>query len=352
MKKTHVGIVFGGKSSEHQISLLSAKNIIEAIDPKIFDLSLIGVDSKGVWRLYDQQHYLAYADDPNKISLVQSEKILAFMPTENQVTIIDTQTQEPIRTPDVIFPIIHGAHGEDGTLQGFFEILNIPYVGSKVLSSAICMDKDIAKKLLRDAGIKVAPFVTLTNAKETVKFTELEKSLGACLFIKPANEGSSVGVSKATDQQSLDAAIKLAFSFDHKVIIETAINGKEVECAVLGSTLAPKASVCGEVVSQADFYSYEAKYIDNRSSTIIPAHIDEHIQEKIGQAAIQAYQTLGCTGLARVDFFLTTDNELILNEVNTLPGFTNISMYPKLWEKSGINYSDLITYLINQAITN
>lgn len=251
----------------------------------------------------------------------------------------------------MIFPIIHGTLGEDGALQGLLKILELPFVGSDVLSSAICMDKDITKRLLQAAGIAVAPFLTVQayNPNE-YNFQEVQDILGLPLFIKPANQGSSVGVSKVENEQEFLIALDEAFKYDNKVLIEKSIKGREIECAVLGN-YAPQASVCGEVIVKTDFYSYDAKYIDNQSSeVVIPAIISEQASQKIREISIKAFKVLGCLGLARVDFFLTEYDEIILNEVNTLPGFTNNSMYPKLWEASGIGYAELITKLIELAL--
>jgi len=349
MKKTHVAFVFGGRTSEHEVSLLSAKNIIDATDKDLFDVTLIGVDKHGTWRVYNFDHYLDFPDSPTKISLAPTGHVLGFSPGAGDAQIIDLQTGHPLPKPDVFFPIIHGTYGEDGSLQGFFNILGIPFVGSDVLSSAICMDKDIAKRLLRDAGLNVAPYAVFDKI-ENANFIEMSKLLGLPLFVKPANQGSSVGVSKATDKLSFDTAIRQAFSFDDKVLIETAVLGREIECAVLGND-APRASVCGEIISAGGFYSYDAKYIDADSAKIIiPADVDEKLSDSIRMVALEAFQILGCKGLARIDLFLEENGRITINEVNTLPGFTNISMYPKLWEETKISYSDLITALIRHAL--
>jgi D-alanine-D-alanine ligase len=247
--------------------------------------------------------------------------------------------------------MIHGTFGEDGTLQGLLKSLNIPFVGPDVLGSAIAMDKDITKRLLRDANIPIADFYTLQkhNLNEYT-FEEIENKLKLPLFIKPANAGSSVGVSKVTCKNTFIAALSEAFKFDNKILIEEAINGKEVECAILGNEII-KASVIGEIIPTKDFYSYDAKYLSlNGAKMKIPADIDEVTSRKIKEQAIKAFKTICCEGMARVDFFLREDNTFVLNEINTLPGFTEISMYPKLWEHSGVEYKSLITELINLAV--
>lgn len=262
---------------------------------------------------------------------------------------IDAQNGQPLPTVDVIFPIVHGTLGEDGSLQGMLRVANLPFVGSDVLGSAACMDKDVTKRLLRDAGLNIAPFITLTRANR-ISFSEVESRLGLPLFVKPANQGSSVGVSKVTSEAQYDQAVALAFEFDHKVVVEQGIKGREIECAVLGNDH-PQASTCGEIVLNSDFYAYDTKYIDDNGATVVvPAAIAPEINDKIREIAIQAYQTLGCAGMARVDVFLTAENDVVINEINTLPGFTNISMYPKLWQASGLGYTDLITRLIELAL--
>ncbi|VFS59919.1 D-alanine--D-alanine ligase A [Raoultella planticola] len=228
---------------------------------------------------------------------------------------------------------------------------NLPFVGSDVLGSAACMDKDVTKRLLRDAGLAIAPFITLTRAnRQQFSFTQVKDKLGLPLFVKPANQGSSVGVSKVNTEEQYQQAVALAFEFDHKVVVEQGIKGREIECAVLGNDH-PQASTCGEIVLNSEFYAYDTKYIDDQGAkVVVPAAIASDINDKIRDVAIQAYQTLGCSGMARVDVFLTEDNEVIINEINTLPGFTNISMYPKLWQASGLDYTSLISRLIELAL--
>ena len=351
MTKLRVGIVFGGKSAEHEVSLQSAKNIVDAIDKSKFDLVLLGIDKQGQWHINDATSYLRNANDPAHIALNHSGSNVALIPGQSYQQLIEADNAHPLSQIDVIFPIVHGTLGEDGCLQGLLRVANLPFVGSGVLGSAVSMDKDVAKRLLRDAGLNVAPFITLTRStRAKVNFADIEQRLGLPMFIKPANQGSSVGVSKVSNEQQFHAAIDLAFTFDHKVVIERGIHGREIECAVLGNDN-PQASTCGEIVVNSDFYSYETKYIDEESArVVVPAALSAEINDKIRTIAIQAYQTLECSGMARVDVFLTNDNEVIINEINTLPGFTNISMYPKLWQASGIGYSELITRLLTLAL--
>ncbi|AOA59417.1 D-alanine--D-alanine ligase [Acinetobacter larvae] len=347
MSKLNIGIIFGGKSSEHEVSLQSAKNIIQAIDRDRFDLSLISIDKQGIWYLSDPAHYLEHENDPKLIQLSTDKKVLTLHPGRRDFLSLDGQALPII---DVIFPIVHGRNGEDGSLQGLLELLNIPYVGSSVLGSSLCMDKDITKRLLQHAGIAVAPYL-LASAQDDVDtlFAQAQQQLGLPVFIKPANEGSSVGVGKANTAEEFSQALKEALTYDEKVLIETAIIGREIECAVLGNITA-EASVCGEVITQDQFYSYDAKYINNHSKTCIPAEISATAQAEIQDIARRAFKALACFGLARVDVFLTEDQKVLVNEINTLPGFTNISMYPQLWQASGLSYQALISRLIELAL--
>jgi len=351
MAKLRVGIVFGGKSAEHEVSLQSAKNIVDAIDKEKFDVVLMGIDKEGAWHINDASDYLVNAHDPAHIALHRSEKNVALIPGQPQQQLIETHSHKTLPQVDVIFPIVHGTLGEDGSLQGLLRMANLPFVGSGVLGSAVSMDKDIAKRLLRDAGLAVAPFITLTRAnRSSYRFEDVVTKLGAPMFIKPANQGSSVGVSKVATAAEYQTAVDLAFEFDHKVVVETGITGREIECAVLGNDH-PQASTCGEIVVNSAFYSYDTKYIDGQAARVeVPAAIPAEINDKIRDIAIRAYQALECSGMARVDVFLTPDDEVIINEINTLPGFTNISMYPKLWQASGMSYQQLITRLIELAL--
>lgn len=348
--KKNVGIIFGGKSTEHEVSLQSARNIVDAIDKEKFDVTLIGIDKNGIWHLNESTHFLLNSDDPSLIALHQSGRNLAFIPGKNEQQIIEFQGNL-LSQLDVIFPIVHGTLGEDGSLQGLLKMVNLPFVGSQVLSSALCMDKDVSKRLLRDAGLNIAPFIKLTKQnRKNISFEIACSQLGLPLFVKPANQGSSVGVSKVNTAEEFDTALETAFNYDNKVLIEKGIEGREIECAVIGNNN-PVASVCGEIELTDRFYSYETKYINETGATVtIPANISDEINEKIKKIAIKAYEVLECTGLARVDVFLTKDETVVVNEINTLPGFTNISMFPKLWEASGLNYKELITYLIELAI--
>ncbi|WP_163971492.1 D-alanine--D-alanine ligase [Oceanobacillus halotolerans] len=351
MGKTTVGIIFGGKSAEHEVSLQSAKNIVDAIDKQKYDVVLIGIDKEGKWHINDASSYLINEDNPKLIQLNKSNETVAVVPGETGHQLIYQSQQKVLEQLDVVFPIVHGTLGEDGSLQGMMRIANLPFVGTNVLGSAVCMDKDIAKRLLKAAGIKVAAGYAFSSSnQQQIDFDEIKKDIGVPLFIKPANQGSSVGVSKVSTKEEFDEAVEMAFQYDHKVIIEEGIVGREIECAVLGNEH-PKASVPGEILPQTEFYSYESKYIDESGAKLeIPAELSDETVARIQDEAIRVFQTLECEGLARVDFFLTDKGDIYVNEVNTLPGFTRISMYPKLWEISGISYPDLIDNLIQLAL--
>lgn len=348
-KKIRVGLLFGGKSAEHEVSIQSARNILEALDKDRFEPVLIGIDKQGKWRLNEQSALRTGSEDFRvaKLTAVGSELTLLPGSTSRQLV---TASNEPVEPLDVIFPVLHGPMGEDGTIQGFLELANIPYVGSGVLGSAVGMDKDVMKRLLREAGIPVATFVTLTQGdRHSFDAEALIEKLGLPLFIKPSNMGSSVGVHKAEDKGQLLKAIDHAFTYDRKVLVEAAVVGDEIECSVLGSEH-PKVSLPGRIIPRADFYTYEAKYIDGQGAALeIPAKLSGSVVEKVQGTALKAFKVLECEGMARVDMFVTKDGEVILNEVNTIPGFTKVSMYPQLWEASGLAYQDLISKLIDLA---
>lgn len=313
MKKIRVGILYGGRSAEHEVSLESAKNIIAALDKSKYTPVLLKIKKFGAW------------------------------PSENDIKFLNKV--------DVVFPILHGIFGEDGTVQGLIKLLDIPCVGAGVLSSAICMDKDVMKRLLRDAGLVVPKFLSYHIAEiENINFTTIKKQLGLPVFVKPANTGSSIGISKVYTSIHFSRALKEAFRFDSKIVIEECIIGREIECSVLGNDK-PHSSLPGEVITPQKFYSYSAKYNNEKGVQVIaPAKLTK-VQIKDAQnLAIKAFKIVDCKGMARVDMFLTKNNKFVINELNTIPGFTNISMYPKLWAASGIPYSELIDKLIQLAI--
>lgn len=350
-KKIRVGIVFGGKSAEHEVSLQSAKSIIEAIDSKKYDVTLIAIDKKGQWHLSDASRFLKHADDPKRIKLNAVSDAVALVAGGDAGQLVSLTSRKPTRPVDVLFPVLHGPFGEDGTVQGLFKMANVPFVGPSVLGSAVGMDKDVAKRLLRDAGIPTARFAVFDRpSMNRVDFRKIKDALGLPLFIKPANLGSSVGISKAGNKKEFEQAVAFAFRYDNKIIIEEFIAGRELECSVLGND-DPIASLPGEILPNDEFYSYEAKYINEDGAGLdFPAKLSEDITKKLQRIAVQTFKVLCCEGMARVDLFLKENDELFVNEINTIPGFTKISMYPKLWEISGIPYSELINRLIQLAI--
>ena len=346
IKKINIGILFGGKSAEHEISLQSAKNVFEALDKEKYNPVLIAIDKTGKWISHKEAHQLLSSE--NLTDNAQTQDVALIPESHGKMTMINGGESLPVL--DVVFPILHGPFGEDGTVQGLLKLANIPFVGAGVLGSAVGMDKDVMKRLLRDAGIPIGKYICVYSEEAIPTFDWIKENLGMPCFIKPANLGSSVGISKVNTEHELDKALQLAFRFDTKVLIEEFIKAREIECAVLGNRN-PIASLPGEVIAQHDFYSYEAKYLDEKGAIIeIPAKISEELTLAVQKLAIKTFEVLCCEGLGRVDIFLAEDNKLLVNEINTLPGFTKISMYPKMWEKTGISYSQLIDKLIELAM--
>jgi D-alanine-D-alanine ligase len=344
-RKLRVAVLFGGKSAEHEVSLRSAKNVIAALDPKKYEVIAIGIEKSGRWLPASaSQRKLLGAPE----SLTKNETTaLAILPEGNGELIGASDFSSG--AVDVVFPVLHGPFGEDGTVQGLLKLANVPFVGPGVLGSAVGMDKDITKRLLRDAGIPIGNFLTATKS-DSISFKDAKKKLGIPLFIKPANLGSSVGVYKVKSEVQYNTAITNALKFDTKILIEEFIKGREVECAVLGNEN-PKASIVGEIIPHHEFYSYEAKYLDENGAGLeIPAKISKKIEKQIQDMAIKTFKTIGCEGMGRVDCFLKEDGTVLVNEINTIPGFTSISMYPKLWEASGIPRKKLVDTLIVLAI--
>ncbi len=349
MKRINVGILFGGKSAEHEVSLQSAKNVIDALDRDKYNPVLIGIDKSGKWLLNDSSKFLLNTDNPKLIKLNQTSDKVALVP-ESKGKISDLSGANIHKSIDVIFPILHGPFGEDGTVQGLLKLANIPFVGASVLGSAIGMDKDVTKRLLRDAGIPIVKFIACKIEDPLPGYDVAVKEVGSPFFVKPANLGSSVGIGKVNNEPEYKKLAEEAFKYDLKIILEEYIEGREIECAVLGNEN-PVASVPGEVVvGDHDFYSYEAKYIDEKGASLeIPAKIPGRTAKTVKELAVKAFTALSCEGLARADFFLKKDGKVIVNEINTMPGFTTISMYPRLWEASGIPYNELIDRLIRLA---
>lgn len=354
MKKIRVGIIFGGKSAEHEVSLQSARNILDSIDKKKYETVLLGVDKSGTWHVCNSKNWLEHEDNPSLISFKKSKVQVTLIPDGAEGTrIINIHTGKSLEPLDVVFPIIHGPYGEDGSLQGLLKIANIPFVGAGVLGSAVGMDKDVMKRLLRDAGLPIGRFITIhSDQAKRIDFDTIAQDLGNPFFIKPANLGSSVGIHKVSNAKELKHALKDAFHYDTKVLLEEYIPGREIECAVLGNGL-PVTSVLGEVVvsDKQDFYSYDAKYIDeDGAQLVLPVELPADIKKEIQRLAAETFNVLNCEGMGRVDIFLQKNGRIVINEINTAPGFTNNSMYPKLWEATGVSFAELIDKLIDIAI--
>ncbi|HEY1937450.1 MAG TPA: D-alanine--D-alanine ligase [Candidatus Angelobacter sp.] len=379
MKKLRVGILFGGRSGEHEVSLLSAASVLNAINKEKYEVVPIGITKEGRWLTESHAERLLHGETgqqesgrhlragdpqttPGAVVLAKGEAVIVppvpqahgLIPFESAAS----STQKSIDV-DVIFPVLHGTFGEDGTIQGLLELADIPYVGAGVLGSATGMDKDIMKQLFAFAGLDIVKHVTVLRSrweKEPKKVTKLvESKLKYPVFVKPANLGSSVGISKAHDRKELGPAIDVAAEYDRKIVIEEGVGGKkrkarELECAVLGND-EPQASTVGEIVPAAEFYDYNAKYIDEGSQPVIPARISKKQMKQVQEMAVRAFQAVDCSGLARVDFLMDPkDGKMYLNEINTMPGFTSISMYPKMWAASGLEYPKLIDRLIKLAL--
>ena len=351
MAKIKIAIVAGGKSGEHEVSLVSAWNIWNGLDRKKYDIVLVGIDQEGQWRFGKDEKFWMSHGDVKKTKINSKAEKIAAVNKNGKAYLIDLKNGKNIFQVDVFFPITHGTFGEDGCLQGFFEILGAAYVGPGVLASAVGMDKDFAKRLMDKAGIINARGYVLENKKtKPDKINEIIKNIGFPIFVKPANLGSSVGISKVKNKSDLQAAVKKAFQYDNKIILEEAITGREIECSVMGNKKI-KISVPGEIKIKSDFYSYEAKYVnENDAVPESKAKLSEKQEKRIKETAGLVYRTLGCEGMARVDFFLTESEKLYVNEINTLPGFTSVSMFPKMFEQSGIRYSKLLDMLIGFAV--
>ncbi|MDR3302534.1 MAG: D-alanine--D-alanine ligase [Spirochaetaceae bacterium] len=355
MAKLKVGILFGGRSAEHEVSLQSAKNIFEAIDRSKFEPVLIGIDKSGKWLFENAESFLLNSADPKKIKLNPEGAHVAIVPQSGgAVSQLESSAQDGKNgekfSVDVVFPILHGPFGEDGTVQGLLKLADIPFVGASVLGSAIGMDKDVMKRLLREAGLPIGKYRVLHYYEALPAFKDIAAELGAPLFVKPANMGSSVGVQKIHNEAEYGAFTKDAFNYDTKIVLEEFIAGREIECAVLGNEQ-PVASIPGEVKPTHEFYSYDAKYIDENGADLeVPAKLPADKVNEVQELAVKTYKVLCCEGLSRVDFFLTHDGKFFVNEINTMPGFTKISMYPKLFAAADISYTCLITRLIELAI--
>ena len=381
MKKLRVGILFGGRSGEHEVSLLSAASVLNAIDKDKYDVVPIGITKDGRWLTADHAERLLKGEHeprplragdpeatPGAAVLMKGEAVVVppepvrkqgLMPLQGDATMLRRASDRAINV-DVIFPVLHGTFGEDGTIQGLFELADLPYVGAGVLGSAAGMDKDVMKSLFRAAGLPIVKHVTFLRSEWKANPKKLQKLVESKLkypvFVKPANLGSSVGITKAHDRKELGPCIEEAAKFDRKIVIEEGVGGKknkarEIECSVLGNDT-PEASVPGEIVPSKEFYDYDAKYLDEGSQLIIPAKLSKSETKTVRELAVAAFRAVDCSGLARVDFLMDPKSRKIyLNEINTMPGFTSISMYPKLWAATGLEYSSLIDRLIQLGMS-
>ena len=349
-KKCALAVLFGGRSSEHEVSLMSARSILENLDQEKYQIYPVGITKEGRWLLYEGPC------SGLENGVWEEQAVPAFLSPDPQVhgLVVLEEAQARVIPIDCVFPALHGKNGEDGSIQGLFQLAGIPYVGCGVLSSAVCMDKAVSHTLLSGADIRQAHYLWFyahryAAAPEVIR-NKIEARLNFPVFVKPANAGSSVGVSKVERPEDLDAAIQKAIREDGKVMVEEGVKGQEVECAVLGQGDSAQASIVGEIGASAQFYDYDDKYVNGTSQLYIPARVPEDVAEKIREPAVRAYRLLGCSGLARVDFFVTGEGQVVLNEINTLPGFTSISMYPKLWMACGLTYPQLLDRLVELAL--
>ena len=352
MKKLSVCVLFGGMSPEHEVSLRSAESVLNHLDPGKYNIVPVGITKDGDWILYGGTDYSllpsgewqSYPGNRRAaISPVRGQGLLSFEG--------DCVVRERL---DVVFPVLHGENGEDGAMQGLLQLAGIPYVGPHVSASAVSMDKTLTKLVMDNVGIPQAKWQLVRNSELDARMDkildQLEEKFAYPMFVKPAGTGSSVGVSKAADRAALQEALLTAGSYDEKILVEEFIHGREIEVAVMGNE-SPVASICGEIDSGAEFYDYDAKYITDTSTAYIPARIPDEVAEQVREMAVKAYTALGCQGLSRVDFLATyEENKVVFNEINTLPGFTSISMYPKLFAASGIPYEELVDELLRLAL--
>ncbi|MFZ1705674.1 MAG: D-alanine--D-alanine ligase family protein [Saprospiraceae bacterium] len=344
--KPSIVLLVGGPSTEHKISLLSGSSIFKAIDKNKYRVFVVGIDHETRWWLYTDENFVNFPGDAHNIALNTSGRQVRLTSSNDNVWLEDVINNNQTMV-HLVFPVLHGHYGEDGILQGILSSVKVPYSGANLMASSIGMDKDIAKRLWRDAGIPIANFICIhRHQMDELTFEEAKNQLGIPMFIKPVNAGSSVGVNKVKTKAAFLESVQHAFLYDTKILIEEAVIGKELECAVLGNEQ-PKASVIGEIIPKTTFYSYEAKYLDDKGATMaIPANIDKATSDNLRQLAVKAFKVIGAEGLSRVDFFLTSNGKMVINEINTLPGFTSISMYPKLWEATGLPYTELIDQII------
>ena len=341
MTKENICIVFGGKSAEHEVSILTAQNVLNAIDKDKYHVDIIYITNDGDWR--KQNNITTEIKSTDELHLENGEAL------EISQLLKESSSGQPY---DAVFPLLHGPNGEDGTIQGLFEVLDVPYVGNGVLSAASSMDKLVMKQLFEHRGLPQLPYISFLRS-EYEKYEHnilklVNDKLNYPVFVKPANLGSSIGISKCSNEAELKEGIKEAFQFDRKLVIEQGVNAREIEVAVLGNDY-PEATWPGEVVKDVAFYDYKSKYKDGKVQLQIPADLDEDVQLTLRNMALEAFKATDCSGLVRADFFVTEDNQIYINVTNAMPGFTAFSMYPKLWENMGLSYPELITKLIELA---
>ena len=349
-----VALLCGGQSAEHEVSLRSARSIINGLSSAGFDVMLIAIEKSGRWTLRNQDNYLENADDPGSVKLCADGQALALSPGDPSGPILNLATNQYLPRIDVVFPVLHGTFGEDGTVQGLLRLLGLPFIGADVLGSAIAMDKEVAKRLLAQANILSSPFICVHRSDPNPpSYKQACGKLGnGVLFVKPSNAGSSVGVSRVTSELEYIAALDSAFKYDQKILVEQGISGREIEISVLGNEIA-EVSLVGEIIpgNGHTFYSYESKYLDPDGSTrLVPTKLNPDVLARIQAIAKDTYRCICCEGFARIDFFLTPQNEVFVNEVNTIPGFTSISMYPQLWQVSGLEFEALLKKLVQLAL--
>ncbi len=347
-KKLRVGVLFGGRSGEHEVSLISAASVIGALDPAKYEAVPIGITKDGRWLAGTAAHKML-----PEVLRTGEQVMLSADPNVAALVHVGDSHSDALHV-DVVFPVLHGTYGEDGTVQGLLDLAGLPYVGSGVLGSAVGMDKDMQKRLFLQAKLPVGEFIAITRSEweksRSKVLSTIRKKFKFPVFVKPATLGSSVGMTKAHDAKELAAAMDLAAEFAQKILVEREIRGREIELSVLGNE-DPKASIPGEIVPHREFYDYAAKYLEEGTRLLIPAKLNKAQVKKFQEYAVRAFRTLECLGMARVDFFLENrTGKILLNEINTIPGFTSISMYPKLWEASGLNYRNLLDRLIELAL--
>lgn len=340
MTRQRVAVIFGGRSGEHEVSLVSARSVMAALDHARWEAVPIGVTRSGSW----------LSPDATRRGLERGDRAFSG---EGGSLLTSRAAMEALAECEVAFPLIHGTNGEDGTLQGFLELADMPYTGAGVAASGIGLDKALMKALFREAGVPVANYGVLraweVNGDGAAAHGYVEQTIGYPCFVKPANGGSSVGITHVRSREDLGAAFEAAFAYDDKVVVEEEVRGQEVECSVLGNER-PEVSVVGEIAPDRDFYDYESKYSSESTTALhIPARLDAPVAERVRELAVRMYEAMGCEGYARVDFFVANGADVIANEVNTIPGFTSISMYPKLWEASGLGYAALLTRILDLA---